>query len=464
MPSNFDNDDPFEPSVAVQKGAVRRQEILTVSALTASVRDLLEHRFPISWITGEISNFTSARSGHWYFVLKDAASQVRVVMFRHRNQGLDWQPRDGVQVDVRATVTLYEARGDFQLNAESMRRAGLGALYEAYLRLRDKLNREGLFDPALKRPLPIYPRAIGVVSSLAAAALRDVLTTLARRNPTIPIIVYPSAVQGAGAAAELTQALGQAVRRAECDVIILTRGGGSIEDLWAFNDEGLARAIRASPIPIVSGVGHETDFTIADFVADMRAPTPTAAAEMVSPSRAALIARVVELTERIAVRTWRDLEARMQALDSLARRLVHPRERVRAQSANLHGLRTRLAQTTQHFLAAQRWRVIELARRSAASLPPISHLRLESAGLAERLRSGARADLERRRTDLVRLVQALHHLDPRGVLARGYGIVTASDGRVVTQADAVAPGATVSIELARGRLGARVDKVESIAS
>lgn len=203
--------------------ATRRDEVITVSALTASVRDLLEHRFPLTWITGEISNFTAARSGHWYFALKDASSQVRAVMFRHRNQYLDWAPRDGMQVDVRALVTLYEARGDFQLNVEAMRRAGAGALYEAFIRLRDKLAAEGVFDSEVKRPVPAFPRRIGVVSSLAAAALRDVLTTLRRRNPAIPVIVYPSPVQGAGAAAELVAAIERAGRRAECDVLVLAR-------------------------------------------------------------------------------------------------------------------------------------------------------------------------------------------------------------------------------------------------
>ncbi|NJN40742.1 MAG: exodeoxyribonuclease VII large subunit [Gammaproteobacteria bacterium] len=242
--------------------------VLSVSSLSRSVRDLLESRFPLVWVGGEISNLTLARSGHTYFSLKDDQAQVRCVLFRHRGQNLDWTPREGMQVEVRAVVTLYEPRGDFQLNVEFMRRAGQGALHEAFLRLRDRLGAEGLFAEEIKRPLPASPRAIGVVTSLHAAALRDVLTTLARRNPSIPVIVYPTTVQGEGAAAQIVAALEQAGRRAECDVLILCRGGGSIEDLWSFNDERVARSIRACPIPVVAGVGHETDFTIADFAAD----------------------------------------------------------------------------------------------------------------------------------------------------------------------------------------------------
>lgn len=318
--------------------------VLSVSSLSRSVRDLLESRFPLVWVGGEVSNLTLARSGHTYFSLKDERAQVRCVLFRHRGQLLDWAPREGMQVEVRAVVTLYEPRGDFQLNVEFMRRAGLGALHEAFLRLKDRLAAEGLFDEAIKRPLPAYPRAIGVVTSLHAAALRDVLTTLARRNPSIPVIVYPTAVQGEGAALEVVAALERAGRRAECDVVILCRGGGSIEDLWSFNDERVARSIRACPVPVVVGVGHETDFTIADFAADRRAPTPTAAAEFASPSRADLLSAVGGLRERLHRRMTRDLETRMQLLDHLTRRLVHPARRLQAQAAVFAQLVARVRQ------------------------------------------------------------------------------------------------------------------------
>ena len=240
---------------------------LGVSELLRSVRDVLERRFPLVWVKGELSNLSRASSGHLYFTLKDRGAQVECVMFRSRAAALGWEPREGAQVEARALVSLYEPRGRFQLNVETLRGAGLGPLYERFLRLKDKLEHEGLFDAALKRALPVHPRAIGIVTSLAAAALHDVLSTLARRNPAIPVIVYPAPVQGEGAAGRLAAAIATAGARAECDVLLLVRGGGSIEDLWQFNEEALARAIRASPIPVVVGVGHESDVTIADLVA-----------------------------------------------------------------------------------------------------------------------------------------------------------------------------------------------------
>ena len=411
-------------------------EILTVTALARSVRDLLEHRFSSAWVTGEISNFKPVSSGHYYFVLKDAGAQVRCVMFRHRNQYLDWQPRDGMQVELRAAVTLYEPRGDFQLNVETMRRAGQGSLHEAFLKLRDRLAAQGLFDEINKRRPPALPRRIGVVSSLGAAALRDILTTLARRNPSIPVIIYPSAVQGANASAELIAAIERAGRRAECDVLLLARGGGSIEDLWAFNDESLAHAIRACPIAIIAGIGHQTDFTIADFAADVRAATPTAAAEMVSPLRTALLLRTRELVERLGAQVRRSLEQRMQRVDGLARRLVHPKERVQARRQHLGQLVLRLTRASSVQL--------ERARRR---LEPL------------RVTPPMRADLDRRGTRLAALRSALDHLDPRAVLDRGYSLVTDEQGRVITSASQVRTGVTVHIDLARGRIDASVTAV-----
>jgi exodeoxyribonuclease VII large subunit len=397
--------------------------ILSVSALNRSVRDLLEHRLPLAWVAGEVSNFLQARSGHLYFSLKDSGAQVRCVMFRSRGMLLDWQPRDGMQVEVRALVTLYEPRGDFQLNVEFMRPAGLGALYEAFLRLRDRLEREGLFDPAAKRPLPAYPRAIGVVTSRAAAALRDVLTTLRRRNPSIPVVVYPTAVQGEGAPAEIVAALAAAGRRAECDVLILCRGGGSIEDLQAFNDERVARAVRASPIPVVVGVGHETDFTIADFAADMRAPTPTAAAELASPPRDELLARLGILVARLRRSVARDLETRMQVVDHLSRRLVHPGRRLEAQHALVAQLSTRLAQAVARALDRQRWTVRDLVERSRRHLPPLDMLSLRAGQLGERVAAASQRQLAERAARIDALTRSLSHLDPRAVLERGYSIV-----------------------------------------
>jgi len=376
---------------------------------------MLERRFPLQWIAGEISNLRPAASGHLYFTLKDESAQVDCVMFKSRAAALDWEPADGLRVEARALVTLYEPRGRFQLNVESMRRAGLGPLYERFLKLKDKLGREGLFDAAAKRPIPEHPRQIGVVTSLAAAALRDVLTTLRRRNPSIPVVVYPAPVQGEGAAAKLAQALATASARAECDVLLLVRGGGSIEDLWQFNEEALARAIRACKIPVVVGVGHETDFTIADFAADERAPTPTAAAELVSPSLEALRARIAETALRISRQTARKIEYAMQAVDALARRLVHPAERLRTSRQHLMHLAARLAAATaQHFSGFLR--------------------RLDVAGAQ------------------------LASLGHDAVLARGYSVTLNAKNEVVRDAATVATGDRLVTRLARGELESQVLK------
>src|SRR5881396_307142 len=294
--------------------------VLTVSELLRSVRDTLERRFPLAWVRGELSNLSRAPSGHRYFTLKDRGAQVDCVMYRSRAATLDAELREGMQVEAQVLVTLYEPRGRFQLTVESLRPAGLGPLYERFLRLKEKLEREGLFDLAAKRAPPAFPGCIGVLTSPAAAALRDVLTTLARRNPAIPVIVYPVPVQGEGAAARIAAMLASANARDECDVLLLVRGGGSIEDLWSFNEEKVARALRASRIPVVVGVGHESDFTIADFAADRRAPTPTAAAELVSASRAELLGRVADCVRGVGREMRRRLEYAMQNTDSLARR------------------------------------------------------------------------------------------------------------------------------------------------
>jgi exodeoxyribonuclease VII large subunit len=442
----------------MREGGFSGGEVLSVSALNRSVRDLLEHRFPLLWVGGEISNFVQARSGHLYFSLKDDQAQVRCVMFRGRGAYLDWQPRDGLQVEVRALVSLYEPRGDFQLNVEFMRRAGLGALYEAFLRLRDRLEREGLFDPALKRPIPAYPRSIGVVTSPAAAALRDVLTTLARRNPSVPVVVYPTAVQGEGAPAEIVAALATAARRRECDVLILCRGGGSIEDLWAFNDERVARAIRGCAIPVVVGVGHETDFTIADFAADLRAPTPTGAAELASPERAELRARLDLLAGRLHRRITRDLETRLQLLDHLTRRLVHPGRRLDAQTALLAQLRARLALAAERSLERGRWRVRDLADRAVRGLPALLPLEARIAALAQRMRAAAFHGSAQRTARLESLVQNLAHLDPRAVLERGYAIVRDGEGRIVRRSAGLGRGDPLDLKFAEGGATARVEQ------
>ncbi|HDR8880578.1 TPA: exodeoxyribonuclease VII large subunit, partial [Burkholderia territorii] len=332
------SDSPFSAPGATRGG----DEVIPVSALNRAISTMLERSFPLLWISGEVSNFTRAASGHWYFSIKDQQAQMRCVMFRGRAQYAEFTPREGDRIEVRAVVTMYEPRGEVQLNVEAVRRTGQGRLYEAFLRLKAQLEAEGLFAPERKRPLPAHPRAIGIVTSLQAAALRDVLTTLARRAPHIPVIVYPAPVQGAGSAEKLVAAVQTANARREVDVLLVCRGGGSIEDLWSFNDEALARAIAASELPVVSGVGHETDFTIADFAADLRAPTPTGAAELASPQRALLLREVADRQRALARCLERGLEQRAQQLDWLARRLVSPAERLRRQRTHVEQLAVRL--------------------------------------------------------------------------------------------------------------------------
>lgn len=431
-------------------------EILTVSALARSVRDLLEHRYPLLWVRGEISNFVLARSGHAYFTLKDEDAQVRCVMFRHRNQHLDWIVKDGEKVEVQALVTLYEPRGDFQLGVETMRRAGVGALFEAFVRLRDRLQREGIFDLEKKRSLPPFPRRIGVVSSLNAAALHDVLTTLARRDPSIDVVVYPAPVQGEGAAERIAAAIGRAGERGECDVLILARGGGSLEDLWAFNDERLARVIRASPVPIVTGVGHETDFTIADLAADIRAPTPTAAAELASPLRAALVERIAAGVERLHRRASRDLDSRMQLLDYLQRRLVHPGRRLAERHDSLAQLRSRLSRAVQQRLDESDWRLHSAAQRVHGRRPQVAEMRRVMRAHIERVTAATSVLLERAQTRVFALLANLEHLDPLRVLERGYSITQDTAGNVVRSSHVLSVGQEIAIRFAHGSAKTRV--------
>ena len=409
--------------------------VLSVSELLRSARDTLEHRYPLQWIGGEISNLRPAASGHLYFVLKDEQAQVDCVMFRSRAGALGWEPKDGLKVEARALVTLYEPRGRFQLTVEAMRRAGLGPLNERFLKLKAKLQAEGLFDPGRKRDIPEYPSRIGVLTSLAAAALRDVLTTLQRRNPSIPVIVYPVPVQGDGAAGKIAQMLAIAVGRAECDVLLLVRGGGSIEDLWPFNEEAVARAICASALPVVVGVGHETDFTIADFAADQRAPTPTAAAELVSPPRAELLARVAELGWRASREARRRIEYAVQAVDALARRLVHPADRLRGSRQLVGQLAARLASLMGHRIELHRYRL----RNTPQRLSSLVARRLETAA-----------------SRLALLRTGLCSLDPAAVLARGYSITRAADGTVVSDSAAVLEGEQLRITLAKGWIESEV--------
>ena len=299
------------------------REILSVGDLNRAIAASLEDRFDTVWVSGEISNFKAYDSGHWYFSLKDAEGQIRCVMFRGRNGQVGFMPQSGDLVEVSASLGMYVPRGDIQLTIQTLRRAGMGGLYEAFLKLKAKLAKEGLFDDERKREIPTHPRSIGIITSPQAAALKDVLSTLARRAPHIPIVVYPTLVQGPDAPAGIISALKAANKEKAVDVILLVRGGGSIEDLWAFNDEQLAYAIADSAIPVVSGVGHETDFTIADFVADLRAPTPTGAAELAAPRRDQMLQELDAIMQALLQRINQRIEREAQTLDQLALRLGH---------------------------------------------------------------------------------------------------------------------------------------------
>ncbi len=433
--------------------------VVPVSLLVNTARLLIERHLPLLWVSGEISNFTRAASGHCYFVLKDAAAQVRCVLFRFKAQALDVRLADGLHVEVRAAPSIYEARGEFQLNVETVRLAGVGRLYEAFVRLKAALEARGWFAAERKRPLPTLPRAVGVVTSPGGAAIRDVLTTLQRRFPAVPVYVYPVPVQGEGAAARIAEAIAVANRRAEVDVLVVCRGGGSIEDLWAFNEEIVARAVVESAIPIVAGVGHETDFTICDFVADVRAPTPTAAAVCAVPDRHALIAGVGALAMRLQRSGERRLESAMQRVDDAARRLRHPAERIGEQRALL----TALARRLQAAADLQLERAANRLTRSRERMRPPALLLTQAPQLharrAERLLQaiGAVLQTRERRVDLLR--QGLELLNPRSVLERGYAVVTDAAGRAISTAAMLAPGVSVEIEFAHDRAEATIDRI-----
>ena len=434
-------------------------QVLSVAALNRLARETLERSIPLLWVGGEISNLTRAASGHLYFTLKDDQAQVRCAMWRNRAQLLAFRPENGMRVEARALVTLYEARGDYQLNVEALRPAGVGNLFEAFNRLKDKLAAEGLFDPATRRALPRFPRAIGIVTSPAAAALRDVLASLKRRAPHLPVVLYPAPVQGSEAPPRLVHALQQVGARARADAIdlvLLVRGGGGIEDLWAFNDEALARAIRACPVPVVSGVGHETDFTIADFAADLRAATPTAAAEFASAGYHAAHQQLDTLAPRLERVMRRQLETLAQRLDRCALRLVHPRERLQRGERELAALAARLDAALARQLERSRYRHAQLAVRLHALRPHPAREHERCSALAERLARGLGALLRRRHERLDALAAHLQHLAPQAVLARGYAIARAADGKVLRSVGGVHAGDAVSVQLADGALHTRV--------
>ena len=436
------------------------EQAISVAELNRRVRQLLEQGIPLLWVRGEISNLTFAASGHLYFTLKDEQAQVSCVMFRSRAQLLGWRPAAGERVEARGRVTLFESGGRYQLQIEALKPAGLGDLHARFIALRDRLAAEGLFDPARKRPLPPLPRRIGIVTSPQAAALRDVVTTLRRRAPQVDLIVYPTPVQGEGAAAQIIAALRTADRRAECELLILCRGGGSLEDLWCFNDEALARCLRGLKIPVVCGVGHETDFSIADFAADLRAPTPTAAAELACPDTLALRRQIRDAQRRLRGALRQRLDAAAQRVDNLARRLRHPAERLLASRQALAERGARLARTMQSTIDDARRQVGRAHTRYARLDLRTTQLVRSLSALASderRLQLASQTRQAMRRQQLGALAARLRGLDPRQVVERGYAILTDRDGTILSDAQTVELNQQIHVNLRNGCLLATVD-------
>jgi exodeoxyribonuclease VII large subunit len=450
---------PSVPSVPSIVSAGR--DVISVSELNRAIGSLLERNFPLAWIRGEISNFTRAASGHWYFSLKDKQAQIRCVMFRGRNQHVDFTPREGEAVEVRALVSMYEPRGELQLSVESIRKAGLGNLYEAFLRLKAMLAEQGLFDAERKRPLPAQPAAIGVITSLQAAALRDVLTTLSRRAPHVPVVVYPVPVQGAGAAEKIAAMVALANRRREVDVLILCRGGGSIEDLWSFNEEVVAQAVFRSELPVVAGVGHETDTTIVDFVADVRAPTPTAAAELASPDRARMLRDVANGWAALGNGMHRALDRRAQATDWLARRLRSPQAQLRERQIALAATVRHMAQAMQRQLTEQRHRHRVLAMHLVTRQPDAAQYRRVLEQHGERLARAMLRVQERAQQRVQRNVAALELLNPQRTLERGYAVLLTREGKAVRAPSELRARMRIEARLAQGSADIEIANVQA---
>ncbi|GAC1622102.1 MAG: exodeoxyribonuclease VII large subunit [Nevskia sp.] len=445
-------------------GTSNARTVYAVSELAEILRALLEDSLPSVWVSGEISNFSRPASGHWYFTLKDERAQLRCAMFKNSNYYVRPQPRDGDAVLVRAKVGLYPARGDLQMIVEHLEPAGTGALLRAFELLKAKLAAEGLFDAAPKRALPALPRHIGVITSGTGAALQDILNALARRWPLATVVLLPVPVQGREAPAAIVRALRELPLRATVDLILLARGGGSLEDLWAFNDEAVARAVRACAVPVVTGIGHEVDFTIADFAADLRAATPTAAAELATPDIAEFYERIDTLDYGLLDGLRRRLAATAEQVDRLAARLqtLHPGRRLQERAQRLDELDERLRHAMSARLARQRDALQVQQRRFDAAGPRAGFVsrRERVAALAQRLQLLGATTISARRAQL-RLAEAmLGSLNPNAVLDRGYALAQHADGRVIRDAAALAPGDAIGIRLARGRIGAEVREID----
>lgn len=439
-----------------------RTSPLSVSRLNLEAQGLLEGSFPLIWLQGELSNLSRPRSGHWYFSLKDERAQVNAAMFRGRNSLLRFQPRDGQQVLVRARVTLYVPRGGFQLVVEHMEEAGEGALRARFEALKAQLEAEGLFAAERKRALPAWPQRIGVITSPSGAAIRDILHVLKRRCPWAPVVIYPAPVQGAEAPEALRRALALAVQRNECDVLVLGRGGGSLEDLWAFNDEALVRAVAASPIPIVSAVGHEVDFALTDFAADVRAPTPSAAAELISPDGDAMLARLGVMERRLRQLMGQCLTFQRQRLEGLARRqrARHPYRQLEQTRQQVDELQARLSRSLQHRLALLRgrWQPLDVRLRQQSPAQRLGHQAQRLIGLKRRLPVPLLHRQERLQQRLSGLARRLNTASPLATLERGYSL-TLQEGQPLRAVAGLSVGEVLTTRLASGEFESQVTRI-----
>ncbi|MFL1453513.1 exodeoxyribonuclease VII large subunit [Marinobacter sp. GN3S48] len=439
-----------------------RPRALSVSELNHQAKHLLETSFMQVWVEGELSGFSRPSSGHWYFSLKDRKCQVRCAMFRGSNQRIRELPKEGDQIRIRGKVTLYENRGDFQIIVEHLEPAGLGALQQAFEELKRKLQLEGLFDAARKKPIPAVPRHIGVVTSPTGAAIHDILTVLARRCPAIPVTLYPTAVQGKAATADIVRAIQQAQAHGVADVLVIGRGGGSLEDLWCFNEESVARAIADCSIPTVSAVGHEVDVTIADFVADLRAPTPSAAAEKISPDQREWSRRVDETQARLANAIRRSLQRLDTQMTHLTARLRDPRRELMDKAQRMDELDMRLGKAMTGILGQQELRMNHLKQRLLMQSPSrhLDHGRDRLERMRDKLHDAIRQRLDRHHDKLSHTSQTLHVVSPLATLGRGYAITRRErDGAIIRDASEVAKGESITTRLAKGDLTATVTGV-----
>lgn len=446
--------------------AVHGRDIYNITRLNREVRAVLEGSFPLLWVQGEISNLARPASGHIYFSLKDRHSQVRCAMFKNRMHKLKFVPENGMEVLARANVGLYEGRGEFQLIMEHMEPAGEGALQQAFEKLKQKLNSEGLFDEKTKKALPLFPRSIGVITSSSGAALRDILHVLNRRYPIARVIIYPVSVQGENSAAQIVAALEKAEQRKECEVIILARGGGSLEDLWSFNEEALARAIYQCELPVISGVGHEIDFTIADFVADKRAPTPSAAAELVTPDRQELAQKLEKQGLVISQQTRNTVKRLAEQLRQLEIRLPHPQRRLQDISQRIDEMNLRIQGSLKNRLAMKHNALLKLGAE-LNQFNPGQMLKLQGERchfLYEQLQLHLNHRIENASQRLQHLSHGLHTVSPLATLERGYAIVSKDDGGIVRTVEQVQPGDRIRTRLAKGELESRVEKVKDTNS